>query len=428
MSLSSAQMAPSIAIIGSGPAGCYAAHFLRRTWPAADITIFEALPVPYGLVRYGIAPDHQGAKLVTAQFERLFEREMVRFVGNVRVGRDIDLSDLSKSFDIIIMATGLSNDRLLPVPVAVGAHVCGAGAFIRQLNGYPVLAENTGRPEQAIGSEIAVVGMGNVAIDVVRLLSKHEAAFTGSDVDSTALEELRSDVVTSVVVLGRSPARHAKFDLAMFRELCGLPNVDVTVVGDVDGADSILQVISEANADKLRARDAGMCDAARTKISFHFGVSPTEIGFENGKTRLSGRCEQPAQKVEFLVDTVITAIGFEEDSFNSEKISKIQDKLENAYSVGWACTGPVGTVAANRANARSVVKSIEKAFSDGVLNAGKPGFAYIEPALPESRVDYAGWKRIDDLERSSAPEGRARKKITRVDQMLLVACPMRSVC
>ncbi|MEH3143175.1 MAG: FAD-dependent oxidoreductase [Mycobacterium kyogaense] len=160
-----------VAIVGCGPAGCYTAQAILRLAPDARITVFDARPTPFGLVRYGVAADHQGMKNVTKQFERIFASDRVEFVGNTRIGEEIGLAELEQNFDAVVLATGLPEDRPLAVPVTGAARVIGAGQLLRFLNGDPDSLIRTGGPTR-LGGEVVVIGAGNVAMDVARLLCK----------------------------------------------------------------------------------------------------------------------------------------------------------------------------------------------------------------------------------------------------------------
>ena len=176
-------MTSKIAIVGAGPSGCFMAQSLGKACPDVEITIIEKLPVPYGLVRYGVAPDHQGTKAVIRQFARLFEKQGVNFAGNVNVGAgdaaDLSLAELRDIFDVVVLATGLSEDRRLGLAGEQTGGVYGSGAVTRFWNDHP--SDQALAPE--FGNQVVVVGNGNVALDVVRLLAKGADDFNGSDFD-----------------------------------------------------------------------------------------------------------------------------------------------------------------------------------------------------------------------------------------------------
>ena len=208
-------MTSKIAIVGAGPSGCFVAQSLGKACPDAEITIVDRLPVPYGLVRYGVAPDHQGTKAVIRQFARLFEKQGVTFTGNLCVGdddsADLSFAELRGMFDAVVLATGLSEDRRLGLVGEEARGVYGSGAVTRFWNDHP--SDQALAPE--FGNRVVVVGNGNVALDVVRLLAKGTDDFNGSDFDPARVVTS----VTDIHIVGRSPAHGAKFDAVMVKEL-----------------------------------------------------------------------------------------------------------------------------------------------------------------------------------------------------------------
>lgn len=414
---------PTIAVVGSGPSGCYTAQFLRKELPEAEITIFEALPVPYGLVRYGVAADHQGTKAVAAQFDRMFSRSNVTFVGNTRIGVDIDVATIIDSFDIVVAATGLMADQGLSVPIDEGARVVGAGRILRSLNAFPdAAAPAITPPTESLGEHLVVVGHGNVAIDVVRLLVKQSHHFNGSDVHDDALQTLRPTAPRTVHVIGRSAAENAKFDLAMLRELCTLETVCVAVEGLGDTASPVADVLRAAAADSAaRAAGPDTGSAEDTTVTFHFQTVPAAVRVQQGRTVLE--VSDPAGiPVRYPVDSVITAIGFCHGDSVKDDLSPSAWAAPHVYRVGWFERGGRGNIAENRKHAQQTAKSIVADLLSGRLRHGHtPGLAAMRETLGKRVVDFTGWQAIDAAERGAADEHRCRRKMTDLDEMVSLA-------
>lgn len=383
----------SIAIVGAGPAGCFTAQALAKLLPEARIDILDALPVPYGLIRYGVAPDHQGTKAVIRQFERLFERQGVAFFGNVSVGDDVGLDDLSALYDAVILAMGLARDRRLGIPGDALPGVLGAGAVTRAWNDYP------DAPPARIGRQVVVIGNGNVAVDLVRLLAKGADEFEGSD-----LSTLPSDGVQRIDVVGRSPADLAKFDPVMIRELGRLEAATLHLHG-LRGEGKIV--------DALQALGGHAPEDARREVHFHFGWQPEAIDGSHHVT--AARFRQGEARLVLPCDTVLTAIGFQSETAPTDMGGAIKPGL---YAVGWLARGPRGTIPENRTDAQFVAQRV--AADMAVLEAKTPGREALAALLPQA-VDYAGWQRIEAAERAAAPEGRVRAKIRTKAAMLAIA-------
>jgi ferredoxin/flavodoxin---NADP+ reductase len=415
---------PTIAVVGSGPSGCYVATFLSKSWPQSEITVFEAMPTPYGLIRYGIAADHQGTKNVTRQFDRLFTRDGVRFAGNVCVGTDIAFADLARCFDIVVLATGLPQDRPLGIPQHADARVIGAGTLIGALNGHP--AQSFPRSPDGryapLGQRLAVVGMGNVAIDVVRLMSKDPHELDGSDIDDELFDQVRPRRPASIDVISRSGLPLAKFDLAMLRELLSLPNIDVTAMGVNDDGSA---------ADLLRPHvgtvdDSAAPEDARTRVRLRFNVTPESITCRDGRTVLKANSPHgPTPLTEIVVDSVITAIGFTRGAPENQSCPTDEWSGDNVYRVGWLSRGPHGAIPENRKDARRVVDTIAGDVASGRLQIGKTGFSAVARSL-RNVVTFADWQRIEALELREALPGRCRRKITDRKRMLAIATSART--
>ncbi|WP_413098441.1 FAD-dependent oxidoreductase [Streptomyces sp. Inha503] len=424
---------PTVAVIGSGPSGCYTAHFLSRALPDAHICVFESLPVPYGLVRYGIAADHQGAKAVSQQFDRIFERGHATFVGNTRIGRDVSFEAVAQAFDVVVIATGMPEDRQLPIPRDESARVIGAGQVLRALNGFPARLGRHSAPLGAaiapLGRDIAVVGHGNVALDTVRLLTKRPEELDGSDIDDHVLRLLRTAPLRSVHLVGRSSAGEAKFDLAMLRELCQVKGVRIRTENLHDSDPS-------AAADLLRefGQGDGIPDAAvhtehpsveeqfRTTVTIHFESIPTGIRYENAMTSLDVKCRTSGSRKAFLVDSVITAIGFCQDSDQRADTPNASWSGVHVYRVGWVGNGAQGNLAANRKHAQSVARRILDDLARGSVVSGRtPGLPAILPQLKRVPTTFSAWRVIDEFEREQAGVGRCRRKMTDLVEMVALA-------
>ena len=379
------------------------------------------MPTPYGLVRYGIAADHQGTKNVTRQFDRLFTKDGVRFAGNVCIGTDIDFDDLADCFDIVALATGLPEDRPLGIPTQAGARVIGAGTLLRALNGYPthtIPVDSDGR-YTALGQQLAVVGMGNVALDVVRLMSKDPHEFEGSDIDDHLLEQLRPQRPSTIDVISRSGLALAKFDYAMLRELLSLQNIDVTVIGLGDNATGPAAELLRTHIDTVD--EPSPTKPARTHVRLHFQATPESIATSGDRTVLRTNTPYcPTPVTELVVDTVITAIGFTQGPQQDQSSPTELWSGDNVYRVGWLSRGPHGAIPENRKDAREVVERIVDDVTSGRLEIGRAGFAAVEPLL-RNVVTFADWQRIEAFEQREALPGRCRRKVTDRAHMLSIA-------
>ena len=368
---------PTIAIVGSGPSGCYTAQFLRKRWPAAEIVIIDRLDHPYGLVNYGVALDHPGTKAVAKQFDRLFDRDGVRFAGNIEIGTDITLEELRAAFDIVVLATGLHGDRTLDVPGHQLAGVLGSGRLTRLINGHP----DEDADGLTLGSRVSIVGHGNVAIDLVRLMLKSAEELRGLGVADDVITAITKGPVQHIDVVGRSLPALAKFDPAMVRELAKTP--DVRFLSDhqpeATGEDT-------GGAAKLAALatllDGSPAQASRT-VAFHFGWAPSAVTGINAVEGITFRSTDGGESsLELATDTVCTAIGFTEketavlrraDHESGEADLATGLLGRGLYCVGWLRRGPRGTIPENRADSKMVADTIADAVDSGELLLSKPG-------------------------------------------------------
>ena len=421
--------APSIAIVGSGPSGCYMAQALRKAWAQAPIAIFERLPVPYGLARYGVAPDHPGTKAVTRQFERLFERENIQFFGNIEIGRDLSLDELRAAYDIVVLATGLSGDRRLGIEGDQLPGVLGAGRLTRLFNDHPDECDQA--PQ--LGKRIIIVGNGNVSIDLLRLLTKTSAEFAGSDISEETLALLQSSDVHEIDIVGRSPAAEAKCDTAMLRELGKLSRVNFSLAAD-STLGTAADTGGQARLDALRdlVSKSPYCSES-IQVRFHFGWVPqTVLGTNTAAGLTLQAADGSGRHLELSADTIITAIGFEEHSeqplqraaLSSTETNLAQGLLsQGLYCAGWFRRGPRGTIPDNRSDARLVAEEIIATVESGALHCTKDGLSQ----LPAKLSDYSSWQKIDHLEQQQASEHRTRRKLRSRAEMLKAACNTQGI-
>lgn len=402
--------APRVAIVGSGPAGCFTAQAVRRSFPAAEIDVFERLPVPYGLVRYGVAADHQGTKSVARQFDRLFTEGGVRFHGDVTIGQEVSLDAMRSAFDAVVLASGLSADARLNVPGADLPGVVGAGTLTRVLNGHPDHSDD----DIALGRRVVVIGHGNVALDVVRLLSRTSTDLDGSDVDDAVHARL-AGAVRVVHVVGRSAPQVAKFDPVMVRELASIAGVGHTVhqpdlLGVADGKD--------ARVDAVRALAAASDDRARVQVHWWFDLAPQEI--QGAASVQSVVFRGDGGEVRLEADAVVTAVGFAAGPATLVEPGAHPDgRIEpGLYVAGWLRRGPRGTIPDQRSDSRALARALADDLASGALAGGSRGIDALE--LP-ARVDFDGWRRIDVRETLSAAPGRVRAKLRTREELLAAA-------
>ncbi|MFI5116778.1 MAG: FAD-dependent oxidoreductase [Terriglobales bacterium] len=405
-----------IAIIGSGPAGCYLADNLLRLIPDASIDIFERLPVPFGLVRYGVAPDHQGTKAVARVLDRALSRDRVSFFGNVEVGRDLRLEELMSLYDAVTLATGASRDRRLNIAGEELPGVLGSGAFTGWYNGHP-----DGQPpavQEGVQSAV-VIGNGNVAIDVARVLAKSATELAGSDLSPEVTSWLETQPIETIHVVGRRSAADAKFtehelaELGTLQRACPMVQ-DSTALGG-----------NSAIVETLRGFARNESRSAPVTIYFHFNLTPVAFLGDDRLSAVQFRSADGALN-EIPAQLAITCIGYEarpcctatpaNGVFANEE-GKIKDGL---YVVGWAKRGPSGTIPTNRTEAQQVAQKIAREVADSV----RPGRAGVLPLLAQRQIcwtDYAAWRRIDAAELARADDGRCREKFTAVTKMLAAA-------
>jgi len=445
-----------VAIIGSGPSGFYAAEaLLKQTDMVVHVDMFERLPTPFGLVRLGVAPDHPNIKTIARVYEKTAARPAFRFMGNVCLGRDISVEDLRQHYHQIVYATGNEDDRRLGIP---GEGISGstpASVFIGWYNGHPDYKD--AKIDLSV-TRIAVVGHGNVALDLARILLRTPNELEKTDVALHALEALRQSKVREVFVLGRRGPEHATFTPQEIREFGEMEDVaiiiDPNVLANCDIPETEGITQQEKNLKILQSYAELQHEEKNKKLHIQFFVSPAEViadsdgkvaglALERNRTILD-----PNVAVETLgtgeinilkVGMVLSAIGYtarringipydEKERIIANENGRVVDPdnrtaITNEYVVGWARTGPHGLIGSHKgASARVVDLMIADAAR--VESRRLPAPEAIVSLLHErgvQTVSFKDWKQLDDIEMErGARRGAPRDKIADVEAMLAV--------
>ena len=427
-----------IAIIGSGPAGYYTAEAAQKQWgDDVSVDIFDSLPVPYGLIRFGVAPDHQSIKGVSRRYETTSLSGNVRFRGNVMVGRDISIAELESLYDAVVLATGAPHDKKAGLPGEDLGNVFGSAAFVGWYNGHPNFA---GLDPDFGGSNAVVIGNGNVALDVVRILAKTRGEFDGSDIVAHAIERLDSSRVNKITVLGRRGPHQIAMTPKELGELGHLeraaPHVDPA---DLPPAadDGALEPGQRKSVAHLRSfatpTDAGTADRP-IDIEFDFFALPrtiagdgkvTEIEIE--RTRLDGeRAVGTGETYRVAADLVVLCIGYQTSPIPDVPFDDHAGRFANEegrirpglYCVGWARRGPSGTIGTNRPDGFAVIEKIAEDIGDGAGKEGGAGFDRMAEERSLKVLGFEDWQKIDEAEVKRARDGAPREKFVLVDDMI----------
>jgi ferredoxin--NADP+ reductase len=433
-----------IAIIGSGPAGYYTAEAAQKHWgDDVHVDIFDSLPVPYGLIRFGVAPDHQSIKGVSRRYEATSRSDNVRFCGNVFIGRDITVPELEDLYDAVVLATGAPHDKKAGLPGEDLGNVFGSAAFVGWYNGHPNFA---GLDPEVSGRNAVVIGNGNVALDVVRILAKTRDEFDGSDIVAHAIERLDTSSLQKVTVLGRRGPHQIAMTPKELGELGHLaraaPHVDPTDLPPL-GDDGALEPGLRKSVAHLRSfaapTGASVPEDKPIDIEFDFFALPriimgdgrvTEIEIE--RTRLEGeRAVGTGETYRIPADLVVLCIGYQTSPIPDVPFDDHAGRFANEngrirpglYCVGWARRGPSGTIGTNRPDGFAVIEKIADDIGDG---AGKEGSAGLDRLAAERGLTVFGfddWQKIDEAEVARARDGAPREKFVLVGDMIAAAKP-----
>lgn len=476
-----------IAVIGAGPAGIYSSDiFLRQLKKLGDemglgtsarIDLFEKLPVPFGLVRYGVAPDHPSIKFIADALAKTLDNPNIHLYANVEFGKDITLDDLLPRYDAILFATGAVEDKPLNIPGSSLCGVYGAAKFVEWYDGYPT-SERTW-PLDA--SEVTVIGGGNVAMDVAReLLRDADYLREHTDISDDVYNGLLKNQAKTLHLFIRRGVAQAKFSVQELREMEKLSGVQIVVnENDFDLDDETIDV---AGKDKLTRQmveelfairdlsedmeDGGNVDfegnPASRRYIIHFNSDPVEILGEDGRVRAirvertvtsaDGKMTRTGEFEEYPVQAVYHAIGYKPAKVSGVAYDENKTLLANKdgrivtdpdgdvvrprlYATGWAKRGPVGLIGSTKSDALQIVANMLEDLAKSSLEeceSALPGRLAIdrEPKSIENLlasrgvdvVDFDGWKRVDDFEvESGMAENRARKKVVSKQMLIDIA-------
>lgn len=476
-----------IAVIGAGPAGIYSSDiFLRQLKKLGDemglgtsarIDLFEKLPVPFGLVRYGVAPDHPSIKFIADALAKTLDNPNIHLYANVEFGKDITLEDLLPRYDAILFATGAVEDKPLNIPGSSLCGVYGAAKFVEWYDGYPT----SERAWPLDASEVAVIGGGNVAMDVAReLLRDADYLREHTDISDDVYNGLLKNQAKTLHLFIRRGVAQAKFSVQELREMEKLSGVQIVVnENDFDLDDETIDV---AGKDKLTRQmveelfairdlsedmeDSGNVDfegnPANRRYIIHFNSDPVEILGEDGRvcairvertvTSADGKMTRTGEFEEYPVQAVYHAIGYKPAKVSGVAYDENKTLLANKdgrivtdpdgdvvrprlYATGWAKRGPVGLIGSTKSDALQIVANMLEDLSKSSLEeceSALPGRLAIdrEPKSIENLlasrgvdvVDFDGWKRVDDFEvESGMAENRARKKVVSKQMLIDIA-------
>lgn len=453
--LGSAARPLRVAIIGAGPSGFYAAGALLQQ-KAVQVTVdmFERLPTPHGLVRYGVAPDHQKIKSVSKVYDRTAADPRFRFYGNVDFGSDITHADLRHYYDQIIYAVGAQSDRKLNIPGEDLAGSLSATEFVAWYNGHPDFAD---LDLDLSGNTAIVVGVGNVAMDVARILAKTVDELKTTDITDAALEKLATSNIKDIYVLARRGPAQVKFTPPEIKEFGELAVAEVVV----DPAALELDPASEAeaagdsetqrNLEQLRNFSIQPLSGKERRVHFCFLASPVEILGEEGKVS-AVRIEKNELRADasgyinayglgefetIEASLVLRSVGYKgialenvpydkrsgtiPNELGRVKNPETNEQIMGEYVVGWAKRGPSGVIGTNKPDA---VETVQTMLSDlpNITPAPFSDPAAIDALLEERRLDFVtieGWRILDELEVTKGQaQGRPRVKFTRIQEML----------
>ncbi len=443
-----------VAVVGAGPAGIYVADVLMKTDTQVSIDLFERQPAPFGLIRYGVAPDHPRIKGIITALHQVLDKPQVRLLGHVEYGVDIKLEDLQRFYDAVVFTTGAEKDRDLDIPGIDLPGSFGGADFVSWYDGHPDVPRTW--PLEA--RSIAVVGAGNVALDVARILSKTADELLVTEIPTNVHAALVASPVQEVHIFARRGPAQAKFTPLELRELDHSPNVEVIVnpedieyddgsVASINADNQTKLVVRELERYALRTAEQGLGQRPR-KLFLHFFESPVEVtgqgrveGFRTERTEYTGdgSVRGTGELHDWPVQALYRCVGYRSselpglpwDARNhvvphaAGRVLDIDgEHLPGVYVNGWVKRGPVGLIGHTKGDAIETVKSLLEDLPTGPT-AAEPTREAVTDFLEQRGVAYTtwdGWHLLDSHERSlGEPHGRARIKVVEKQEMIEVS-------
>ena len=447
-----------VAVVGAGPAGIYAADILSKALPDVSIDLLERLPAPFGLVRYGVAPDHPRIKQIVVALHKVLARGDIRLLANVNYGVDLTLEDLRHFYDAVIFATGSIRDHALAIPGIDLPESHGAADFVSWYDGHP----DVPRTWPLDAREVAVLGAGNVALDVARMLAKHADDLLPTDIPGNVYEQLAASAVTDVHIFARRGPAQVKFSSLELREMGRVPDVDVVVYPeDFEFDKGSMAAIHSSNQTKQvvktltdwTLKEPGDMTASR-RIHLHLLHRPVEVLGADGhvvalrteRTALNGdgNASGTGQFRDWPVQAVYRAVGY----FGSplvdipfdERLGVIPNRegrvtdidgelVAGLYATGWIKRGPVGLIGHTKSDAAETIRHLvaDAAEADGTAlrTAAEPAPDAVLELLQARGVPFigwSGWELLDAYEQALGGRvGRERIKVVPREEMTAIA-------
>ncbi|MET0361806.1 MAG: FAD-dependent oxidoreductase [Sphingobium sp.] len=430
-----------IAIIGSGPAGYYTAEACQKLFgDDVHVDIIDRSPAPFGLIRNGVAPDHQTIKGVSHRYEAIALSGSVRFCGNVSVGKDVTVPELRSLYDAVVLATGAPNDASLGIAGDDLRGVIGSAAFVGWYNGHP---DHAALAPDVDDKSVAIIGNGNVALDVARILGKSAEEFAGSDIVAHAFDRLSKAQPSRITIVGRRGPQQVTMTNKELEELGKLSRASAIVSPDdlpPIAQDAALdpnhrKAVAHLRAFAENSGGRGEKPGKTLPISFDFFAIPVAIEGDGRAERLiverstldaDGNAVGTGETYAIPADIIISCIGYRTPPIPDVPYDEALGRFSNVdgliapglYCVGWARRGPTGTIGTNKPDGFMIA---ERIAADIPRGAGKPGREGLDALLAERGVEvvtFRDWQKIDEAETARARNGAPREKFIAVEDMM----------